>query len=49
MRNFIPKSKRLAQLERVFELLDETPEKINSVRDLATIEKNKRAMSLSRM
>lgn len=33
--------KAIGATERVFELLDETPEKINSVRDLATIEKIK--------
>ena len=33
--------KAIGATERVFELLDETPEKINSVRDLATTEKIK--------
>ena len=33
--------KAIGATERVFELLDETPEKINSVRDLAAIEKIK--------
>jgi ABC transporter fused permease/ATP-binding protein len=33
--------KAIGATERVFELLDETPEKINSIRDLATIEKIK--------
>ena len=33
--------KAIGATERVFELLDETPEKINSVRDLTTIEKIK--------